>query len=139
MLLSLDRLNRMVLEIAREHAVCRRLMTVPSVGVVVGLTFIAAIEDPARSATLRSVGAILGLVPRKHQSGEVDRNGRITRTGDTEARAALFEAAHVMLHWVKKVATVALARKMAVVMHRIWVDGTTFRFSAVKASAATTA
>jgi len=155
MLLSLDRLNRMVLELAREHAVCRRLMTVPGVGAVVGLSFIAAIEDPARFAKSRSVGAILGLVPRKHQSGEIDRNGRITKTGDTEARTALFEAAHVMLHrvkkwsglkaWATKVAqrqgnkraTVALARKMAVVMHRMWVDGTTFRFSAVEVPAAT--
>ncbi|GJE18827.1 IS110 family transposase [Methylobacterium marchantiae] len=154
MLLSLDRLNRMVLEIAREHAVCRRLMTVPGVGAVVGLSFIAAIEDPARFAKSRSVGAILGLVPRKHQSGEIDRNGRITKTGDTDARAALFEAAHVMLHrvkkwsglkaWATKVAqrqgnkraTVALARKMAVVMHRMWVDGTSFRFGAVEAAAA---
>ena len=157
MLASLDRLNRMVLEIAHEHAVCRRLMTVPGVGAVVGLTFIAAIEDPARFAKSRSVGAILGMVPRKHQSGEVDRNGRITKTGDGEARAALFEAAHVMLHrvkkwsglkaWATKVAhrqgnkraTVALARKMAVVMHRIWVDGTTFRFSAAEPSAAAAA
>ncbi|MCJ2129784.1 IS110 family transposase [Methylobacterium sp. E-045] len=150
MLLSLDRLNRMVPEIAREHAVCRKLMTVPGAGAVVGLTFISAIEDLARFAKSRSVGAILGLVPRKHQSGEIDRNGRITKTGDTEARAALFEAAHVMLHRVKKWsglkawatktaqrqgnkrAAVELARKMAVVMHRMWVDGTTFRFSAVE-------
>ena len=71
MLLSLDKLNRMVLVIAREHAVCRRLMTVPGVGAVVGLTYIAAIEDPDRFAKSRSVGAILGMVPRKHQSGSV--------------------------------------------------------------------
>lgn len=147
----------MVLEFAREHAVCRRLMTVPGVGAVVGLTFIAAIEDLARFVKSRSVGAILGMVPRKHQSGEVDRNGRITKTGDTEARAALFEAAHVMLHrvkkwsglkaWATKVAqrqgnkraTVALARKMAVVMHRMWGDRTTFRFGAVEAPATTAA
>lgn len=152
MLHSLDRLNRMVLEIAREHAVCRRLMTVPGVGAVVGLTYIAAIEDPARFRKSRSVGAVLGMVPRKHQSGEVDRNGRITKTGDTEARAALFEAAHVMLHRVKKWsglkawaarvakrqgtkrATVALAPKMAVVMHRMWVDGTAFRWGTAETS-----
>lgn len=154
MLASLDRLNRMVLEIARDHAVCRNLMTMPGVGAVVGLSYIAAIEDPARFAKSRSVGAILGLVPRKHQSGELDRNGRITKTGDREARAALFEAAHVMLHrvkkwsglkaWATKVAqrqgtkraTVALARKMAVVLHRMWVDGTSFRFSAAEATTA---
>ena len=154
MLLSLDKLNRMVLVIAREHAVCRRLMTVPGVGAVVGLTYIAAIEDPDRFAKSRSVGAILGMVPRKHQSGQTDRNGRITKTGDREARAALFEAAHVMLHRVKKWsglkawatkaaqrqgnkrATVALARKMAVVMHRMWVDGTTFRWTKVEAPVA---
>ena len=145
---------RVVLETAREHEVCRRLMTVPGVGAGVGLTYIAAIEDPARFAKSRSVGAILGMVPRKHQSGEVDRNGRITKTGDGEARAALFEAAHVMLHrvrrwsglkawamWVAKRqgtkrATVALARKIAVVMHRMWVDGTTFRWGAAETAAA---
>ncbi len=147
MLLSLDKLNRMVLTVAREHEVCRRLMTVPGVGAVVGLTYIASIEDPGRFAKSRSVGAMLGMVPRKHQSGQLDRNGRITKTGDASARSALFEAAHVMLHrvkrwsalkaWATKVAqrqgskraTVALARKMAVVMHRMWVDGTTFRWS----------
>jgi transposase len=157
MLLSLDKLHRMVLTIAREHQVCRRLMTTPGVGAVVALTYIASIEDPTRFAKSRSVGAMLGMVPRKHQSGEIDRNGRITKTGDTEARAALFEAAHVMLHRVKKWsalkawatrvaqrqgtkrATVALARKLAVVMHRMWVDGTTFRWSAAKAAAMTTA
>ena len=145
MLHSLDRLNRMVLEVARDHAVCRRLMTVPGVGAVVALNYIAAIEDPGRFRKSRSVGALLGMVPRKHQSGELDRNGRITKTGDVEARSALFEAAHVMLHrvkrwsalkaWAAKVArrqgnkraTVALARKMAVVMRRMWTDGTAFR------------
>lgn len=155
MLHALDRLSRMVLEVAREDDVVRRLMTVPGVGAVVALSNVAAIEDPARFAKSRSVGAILGLVPRKHQSGEVDRNGRITKTGDSEARAALFEAAHVMLHRVKrwsalkvwatrvaqrqgtKRATVALARKMAVIMHRMWVDGTTFRWSAAETTAAT--
>ncbi len=154
MLQSIDRLNRMVLEVARADDVCRRLMTVPGVGAVVALTYMAAIEDPARFAKSRSVGAILGMVPRNHQSGEVDRNGRITKTGDSEARSALFEAAHVMLHRVKKWsalkawgtrvaqrqgskrATVALARKMAVIMHRRWVDGTTFRWSAAEVSAA---
>lgn len=107
----------------------------------------------ARFAKSRPVGAILGLVPSKHQSGEVDRNGRIIMTGDTEVRAALFEAAHVMAHRVKiwsglkasatKVAqrqgneraTVALARNMAVVMNRMWVNGTTCRFSADEAAA----
>ncbi|MBP1806975.1 IS110 family transposase [Rubellimicrobium aerolatum] len=154
MLQALDRLSRMLLEVARESEVCRRLMTVPGVGAVVALTYMAAIEDPARFAKSRSVGAILGLVPRKHQSGEVDRNGRITKTGDTEARSALFEAAHVMLHrvtkwsalkaWATRVAqrqgtkraTVALARKMAVILHRMWVDGTPFRWSALGGSGA---
>ena len=69
MLLSLDRLYKMLLKVAREHAVCRRLMTMPGVGAIVGLNFIASIEDPERFKKSRSVGAILGLVPRKHQSG----------------------------------------------------------------------
>lgn len=154
MLLALDKLHRMVLATARENAVCRRLMTVPGVGAIVGLTYIAAIEDPTRFRKSRSVGALLGMVPRKHQSGELDRNGRITKTGDVEARSALFEAAHVMLHrvkrpsglkaWATKVAerqgtkraTVALARKLAVVMHRMWTDGTTFRPGAAPAATA---
>lgn len=153
MLLSLDKLYKLLLQVARDHAVCRRLMTVPGVGAVVALNFIAAIEDPARFKKSRSVGAILGMVPRKHQSGEIDRNGRITKTGDREARTALFEAAHVMLYrvkkwsglkaWATKVAhrqgnkraTVALARKMAVVLHRMWVDGTNFRHGAAEITA----
>ncbi len=146
MLRALDRLNRMVLEVAREHQVCRRLMTVPGVGAVVALTYVAAIEDPARFRKSRSAGALLGMVPRTHQSGELGRSGRTTKTGDTEARAALFGAARGMpprvkrwsalKAWAAKVAkrrqgderaTVALARKMAAAKHRMWTDGTAFR------------
>jgi transposase len=138
-------LHRQLLWLVRDDEVCRRLMTVPGVGPVVAMTYKTAIDDPTRFARSRAVGAYFGLVPRKYQSGETDRNGRITKVGDAMARTALFEAANVMLsravgfsalkawamrigarHGTKK-AKVALARKLAVVMHRLWVDGATFR------------
>jgi transposase len=148
-------LHRRRLAIAREDEVARRLMTVPGVGPVVALTFKAAVDDPARFARSRAVGAHFGLVPRKHQSGEVDRTGRISKVGDATVRTALFEAANVMLSravrasalkaWALRVAArqgakkakVALARKLAVVLHRIWADGTSFRWKAEGAAATT--
>jgi hypothetical protein len=129
-------LHRRLLAIARGDEVCRRLMTVPGVGPVVAPTFKAGVDDPARFARSRAVGARFGLVPRKHQSGEVDRTGRISKVGDATVRTALFEAANVMLSrtvrasalkaWALRVAAgrggkrakVALARKLAVVLHR---------------------
>jgi transposase len=99
------------------------------------------------------VGAYFGLVPRKYQSGEIDRTGRITKVGDAMARTALFEAANVMLSrtvrfsalkaWAMRIGTrhgmkkakVALARKLAVVLHRLWVDGATFRWGTTPADA----
>lgn len=102
----------------------------------------AGVDDPARFARSRAVGAHFGLVPRKHQSGEVDRTGRVSKVGDATVRTALFEAANVMLGrtvrvsaleaWALRVtarqgAKKALVRKLAVVLHRIWVDGTSFR------------
>jgi len=139
-------LHRMVLHAARQDAVCHRLMTVPGVGAVVALTYRAAVDVPARFAKSKAVGAHFGLVPRKHQSGEVDRTGRISKVGDEMVRTALYEAASVMLSrvvrfsalkaWALRVANrrgakkakVALARKLAVILHRIWIDGTTFRW-----------
>jgi transposase len=135
----------------KNSAACRRLMTMPGVGPLTALAFSAAIDDPARFRHSASVGAYLGLTPRRYASGETDRMGRISRCGDPLMRSYLYEAANIMLtrsrsanplkHWgaklAKKVgfkkARVALARKMAVVLHRMWVDGTDF--SAVKAAA----
>ena len=147
-------LHRRLLVIVRDDDVCRRLMTVPGVGPVVALTFRASIDVPARFRNSRAVGAVLGLTPCKHQSGESERTGGISRCGDEMMRVMLYEAAQVMLvrstrwSWLKawamqiarrrgmKKAIVALARRLAVVMHRIWVDGTTFRWSREEAVAA---
>ena len=91
------RLLRMMLEAVRVDPVCRRLMTVPGVGPVTALTFRASVDVPSRFARSRSVGAHFGLVPRKWQSGEVDRTGRISKCGDAMMRAALYEAANALL------------------------------------------
>ena len=147
------RLHRKMLAIVREDAVCRRLMTVPGVGAVVALTFTSAIDDPARFSSSKAVGPHFGLTPKKYQSGETDVIGAISKTGDALVRGALYEAAQVMLtrttsfstlkRWALKVAKrrgmmrakVALARKLACVLHRMWVDGTDFRFGKETATA----
>ena len=139
-------LHRELLEAVRADEVCRRLMTIPGVGPVVAMTFRAAIDQPERFQHSKAVGAHFGLVPRKYQSGEIDRTGRISKVGDAMVRNALFEAANVMLTravrfsalkaWALRVASrqglkkakVALALKLAVVMHRMWLDGTAFRW-----------
>ena len=147
------RLHRKMLAIVRADAVCRRLMTVPGVGAVVALTFTSAIDDPARFPSSKAVGPHFGLTPRKYQSGETDVTGAISKTGDALVRGALYEAAQVMLtrtasfstlkRWALEVAKrrgmmrakVALARKLATVLHRMWVDGTDFRFGKEAAAA----
>ena len=139
-------LHRAVLGIVREDTVCRRLMTVPGVGALVAVTFTAAVDDPARFRRSRDVGAHFGLTPKKYQSGETDVTGGISKVGDAMVRAALYEAANVMLtraskfstlkRWALEVAQrrgmrrakVALARKLAIILHRLWVDGASFRF-----------
>ena len=143
-----NRLYRMILRAVRDDEACRRLMSVPGVGPIVALTFRTGIDVAARFARSKSVGAHFGLTPRKYQSGETDRNQGISKVGDEMVRTALFEAANVILSrvvrwstlkaWAVRVAArqglrrakVALARKLAVVLHRIWVDGTTFRWEA---------
>jgi transposase len=140
-------LHRRLLAIVRDDDVCRRLMTVPGVGPVVALTYRATVDVPARFRNSKAVGAVFGLTPAKHQSGEVDRSGAISRCGDEMMRMMLYEAAQIMLvrstkwSWLKawamkiarhrgmKKAIVALARRLAVIMHRIWVDGTEFRWT----------
>jgi transposase len=146
-------LHRAVLAIVREDAVCRRLMTVPGVGALVAITFASAVDDPARFRRSRAVGAHFGLTPKKYQSGETDVTGGISKAGDAMARTALYEAANVMLtrssrfstlkRWGLEVAKrrgvrrakVALARKLATVLHRLWVDGSEFRFGQEAATA----
>jgi transposase len=146
-------LHRRLLAIVRDDEVCRRLMTVPGVGPVVSLTYRATVDAPARFHKSKSVGAVFGLTCAKYQSGDVDWSGRISRCGDDMMRAMLYEAAQSMLRsekwsWLKawamqiarrrgmKKAIVALARRLAVIMHRIWVDGTKFRWTREQAAAA---
>jgi transposase len=138
------KLHKEVLIIVKADQVCRRLMTVPGVGAVVSLTYRAAVDDPARFTKSKAVGAFFGLTPRRYQSGETDITGGITRIGDATVRSALHDAANALLsrvtrfstlkRWAVEVAKrrgmrrakVALARKLATVLHRIWVDGTEF-------------
>jgi transposase len=139
-------LHRRLLAVVRDDEVCRRLMTVPGVGPVVALTYRATVDVAARFRKSKSVGAVFGLTSAKYQSGEIDRSGAISRCGDEMMRTMLYEAAQSMLRstkwsWLKawamqiarrrgmKKAIVALARRLAVVMHRIWVDGTEFRWT----------
>ena len=141
------RLHREMLQIGRSDPVCRRLTSVPGVGALVAVTYRSAVDDPARFGSSKAVGAHFGLTPKKYQSGETDVTGSISRVGDGMVRTALYEAAHIMLtratrfsalkRWAMEVAKrrgmkrakVALARKLAVVLHRIWSDGTDFRWS----------
>ena len=92
-----DILHRRLLAIVRDDEVCRRLMTVPGVGPVVALTYRATVDVPARFRNSKAVGAVFGLTPSKHQSGESDRTGGISRCGDEMMRAMLYEAAQTML------------------------------------------
>ena len=132
-------------------------MSAPGVGAIVALTYVAAVDDPGRFKSSKQVGAHFGLPPRKYQSGETDRDGPITKVGDAAVRTALYEAAHVILtrpvkggdlkSWAArlakraglKTATVALARKLAVILHRMWVDGAPFRYGQAESVAAAAA
>lgn len=137
--------ERRVRSMARSHAQARLLMTTPAVGPIVALSYASAIDDPARFTSSKRTGAHFGLTPRKYQSGETDRNGRISKIGDAAVREALYQAAHVMLTkpvkgcpqlkgWAMRIARragprkakVALARKLAVIMHRMLANATPF-------------
>ncbi|MFQ6186626.1 IS110 family transposase [Sinorhizobium meliloti] len=141
------KLDKKVVQEAKRDQVCKRLMTVPGVGPVVSLAYVATIDIPSRFHNSRSVGAALGLTPVLNQSGESKRIGHISLCGDAMMRSLSYEAAQTMLTrlvkwcWLKawamniarrhgrKKANVALARRLAVVMHRMWVDGTEFRWT----------
>jgi transposase len=143
---ELARLEKLLRDLAKVDPICRLMMTMPGVGAVVALTVRAAIDDPERFRSSKDVGPWAGLTPSRHQSGERDVVGAITRAGDAGLRTALFQAATVMLNrgpktWLtawalrvaqrrgKKRATVALARRIGVVLHRMWRDNTEFRFT----------
>ena len=139
--------DKAIRTIVRNSATCRLLMSVPGIGVLSVLAYVSTVEDPARFSRSRSVGAHLGLTPRQYQSGEFDRSGRISRCGDGLARTLMYEAAVVILTRVKRAsrlkdwalaiakkagpgkARVALARKLAVILHSIWRSGVPFRWA----------
>jgi transposase len=145
LLRELKAFEKRVRTMARSDVRARLLMSTPGVGAIVALTFAVAIDDPARFKSSKSVGAHFGLTPKKYQSGETDISGRISKIGDGAVRTATYEAAHVILtkavkgcsalkSWAMKLAKragmkkakVALARKLAVIMHRMLADGTLF-------------
>jgi transposase len=145
-----DRFEKQVRAAARCDTRVRLLMSIPGVGAIVSLTFTTAIDDPARFKSSKRVGAYFGMTPTKYQSGETDIDGRISKIGDASVRAALYESAHIILtkplkgstvlkSWAMKIAKrsgmkkakVALARTLAVIMHRMLADGTSFRNAAV--------
>ncbi len=150
---EVSRLHRKVLAIVKDDGTCRRLMTVPGVGPVVALAFTSTIDVPARFRHSKAVGAALGLTPVLKESGESKRIGCVSLCGDGMMRTLLYEAAQVMLTRVKKwswlkawamniakrgslrKAIVALARRLAVIMHRMWSDGTEFRWTRADATA----
>ena len=150
---QIDDLDRKVLKLARHDAQIRRFMTVPGIGPITALCFKATIDDPARFKRSRSVGAYIGLTSRRHASGEIDWSGRISKCGDAMLRSYLFEAAGVLLTRVPKWSTlkawgmrlvkrtglrkakVAVARKLAVILHRMWIDRTEFTWSNREAAA----
>jgi transposase len=150
---QIARLDVRVQALAKAVAPCRRLMTVPGIGPITALAYVTAIDDPGRFRKGRNVGAYLGLTPRRYQSGEVDRAGRISKCGDGLVRTLLFEAAGVLLTRVQRMsplkawglrlakrigakkAKVAVARKLAVILHCMWTDGTEFWWTKEEATA----
>lgn len=138
-------LDKQVLQLAKAQPQARLLMTTPSVGPIVALTYANAIDDPGRFTSSKAAGAHFGLTPKKYQSGQTDYTGRITKIGDASVREALYQAAHIMLtkpiknctelkSWAMRIARraglrkakVALARKLAVVLHRMLADAKPF-------------
>ena len=147
-------LHKAILKVVRKDKVCRQLMSVPGVGPIVAITFKTAVDDPNRIKRSKAVGPLFGLTPKKYQSGETNVTGGISRVGDAMVRTILYEAANILLtritrfsalkRWGMDVAKrrgmkrakVALARKIGVILHRMWIDGTTFRWTKSQSTAA---
>lgn len=147
------KLDNAVKAIVRTDPICRRFMTVPGVGAITALTFKAAVDDPTRFKSSRTVAAHFGLTPRRYQSGETDNPGHISRAGDRDVRCALYTAAHALVTrtekwsslkaWGVKLAktrghrraVIAVARKLAVILHKMWINGTDFRWGSGEATA----
>ena len=145
LVMQYDKLHKALLAYVRRDVDCLRSMTVPGVGPVSALAYKAGVDDPRRFKSSQAVGAHFGMTPRRYQSGEIDRNGRISKCGDEMVRTSLFEAAGTLLTRVKHPsslqdwglrlakrrglgkAKIAVARRLAVILHRMWVDGTEFR------------
>lgn len=140
------KLDNAVKALTKADPLCVRLMSIPGVGPVTALTFKSAVDDPARFKASRTVAAHFGLTPKRYQSGEMDNPGHISRAGDADVRSALYVAAHSLLTrnaqwsslkaWGMRLAktrghrraVIAVARKLAVILHRMWVDGSEFRW-----------
>ena len=140
------KLDNAIKALVKADPLCTRLMSIPGVGPVTALTFKAGVDDPARFKSSRNVAAHFGLTPKRYQSGEMDSPGHISRAGDADVRSALYVAAHSLLtrnaQWCSlkawgirlaktrghRRAVIAVARKLAVILHRMWVDGTDFRW-----------
>ncbi len=140
------KLDRKLRELARSDETVRRFMTVPGIGTVTALAYRHAIDDPSRFKSAQTVGAYLGMTPRRFQSGNIDIQGKVSKWGDRALRSYLYEAATVLLYRTKrrsqlkdwgeqlarrvgsKKAHVAVARKLAIILHCIWTDGTEFEW-----------
>ena len=140
------KLDNRTRKLANSDTICQRLMTAPGFGFVTALTFKASVDDPTRFTRLRTVAAHFGLTPRRFQSGELDLEGHISRCGDASVRSTLYTAANAMLTrsskwsslkaWGMQLAktrghrraVIAVARKLAVILHRMWIDDTQFRW-----------
>ena len=149
---QIEDLDRKALRLARNNAQVRRFMTAPGIGPITALCYLATIDDPTRFKKSSSVGAYAGLTARRYASGEVDWTGRISKCGDKMLRSYLYEAANVLLTRIAKwsalkawgirlakrsglrKAKVAVARKLAVILHRMWIEGTEFRWSSKEAA-----
>ena len=151
---QIQTLDKRANQYAKGNKVCRHLMTVPGVGKLTATAFVTAVDDPAKFRKSKAVGAYFGLTPRRYQSGEMDINGRISKCGDSLTRGYLFEAAGILLTRIQKWsalkawglriakrggmkrAKVAVARKLAVIMHQMWLTGEEFRWSNTEAATA---
>ena len=144
---QIARVTKLLAAQAAADPVTARLMTAPGVGPITALIFKSSIEDPERFSRGENAGAFAGLAPRRNQSGNRDTKGRISKAGDPMLRKALYEAANVMLGRLKrpcalrdwglrlaetkgtKRARVAVARKLAILLHRLWLSETDFRWA----------
>jgi transposase len=144
---QVEKLDRLAISLAKQNPICRHLMSIPGVGALTSVAYVTAVDDPAKFRKSRSVGAFFGLTPKRYQSGEIDVSGRISKCGDPLVRSYLYEAANVLLTSCKKwsalkawgiriakragmhKARVAVARKLAVIMHQMWTTGEEHRWS----------